>query len=477
MADQLVLYKQITGANADEGEAGAQRAKEASAMLWGVAEAIAGVPKPKLKEALELNGRMFGDKASPFELRHTIADGLLNGRLPPCPWCKCEALEQEGGLITCRGYLEGATACEFKQTAYGVMGSKATAAAEAVPLERVPWVAHPAVEKSLHKAGGLPAAAPSRRLGGAGGAAAAPSGAAGGSAGAGGAAAAAVDDGAASEDEEGIATAQVMAGMSFACVGSVRPSAKELQRIIEEHGGAWVAGSIGDGSCLTHLLSTAAEGLKPTAKQSAKYATALAAGLPVVSGDFVLALARQLPEADADAAVAPAPAPKRAKGVAAKAEAEAAAAAAEAEEEVPLESLKVAELRERLVARGLGSDGKKAVLLARLQQAVAEQGSASGGGSAANPMLLDDEDEVRVLPSSPDEEPKEEEPKAEEEGGKRKKRALPSSFASGAKAKTEAAAAAAAAVEATQGAKLRQRKHMQACLLDTNPHPNPHPNP
>eukprot|EP00964_Phaeocystis_antarctica_P113884 scaffold77858_cov36-Phaeocystis_antarctica.AAC.1 len=123
-----------------------------------------------------------------------------------------------------------------------------------------------------------------------------------------------------------------MAGMSFACVGSVRPSAKELQRIIEEHGGAWVAGSIGDGSCLTHLVSTAAEGLKATAKQSAKYATALAAGLPVVSGDFVLALARQLPEADADAAVAPAPAPKRAKGVAAKAEAEAAAAeAAEAE--------------------------------------------------------------------------------------------------------------------------------------------------
>ena len=38
-------------------------------------------------------------------------------------------------------------------------------------------------------------------------------------------------------------------------------------------------------------------------------------------------------------------------------------------------------------------------------------------------------------------------------------------FASGAKAKAEAAAAAAAAVEAVQGAKLRQRKHMQADLL------------
>ena len=58
-----------------------------------------------------------------------------------------------------------------------------------------------------------------------------------------------------------------------------------------------------------------------------------------------------------------------------------------------------------------------------------------------------------------------EEPKPKAEGGKAKKRALPPSFASGAKAKTEAAAAAAAAVEATQGVKLRQRKHMQAYLL------------
>ena len=137
-ADQLVLYKQITGANADEGDEGAQRAKDASEMLWAVASAIAGVPKPKLKESLELNGRMFGDKASPFELRHTIADGLINGRLPPCPWCACEALEQEGGLITCRGFLEGATACEFKQTAYPVMGAPLTSAPTA--LERVPWV-------------------------------------------------------------------------------------------------------------------------------------------------------------------------------------------------------------------------------------------------------------------------------------------------------------------------------------------------
>ena len=461
-----MLYKQITGANADEGEAGAQRAKEENAMLWSVADAIAGVPKPKLKESLELNGRMFGDKASPFELRHTIADGLLNGRLPPCPWCKCEALEQEGGLITCRGYLEGATACEFKQTSYSVMGSNVTLAADAVPLERVPWVAHPVIEKALHKAGGLPASAPSRRLG----AAAAPSGAAAGSAGAAGAAAAAAaaaDEGAASEDEEGIAEEQVMAGMSFACVGSVRPSAKELQRIVEEHGGTWVPGSIGDGSCLTHLISTAAEGLKPTAKQSAKYAAALAAGLPVVSADFVLALARQLPEAQPEAAAAPTPAPKRARGAAAAGEG---AAGGEAAGEA-LEALKVAELRERLLARGLDDGGRKPALLARLKQAVAEE------GSAANPMVLDEEDEVLVLDDDDDDggdgggggakaEPKAEAAVAgKAAGGRAKKRALPPSFASGAKAKTEAAAAAAAAVEAVQGAKLRQRKHMQADLL------------
>ena len=48
------------------------------------------------------------------------------------------------------------------------------------------------------------------------------------------------------------------------------------------------------------------------------------------------------------------------------------------------------------MARGLESGGKKAVLLARLQQAVAEQ-AVAGQGSASDAMVLDDEEEVHAL--------------------------------------------------------------------------------
>ena len=54
------------------------------------------------------------------------------------------------------------------------------------------------------------------------------------------------------------------------------------------------------------------------------------------------------------------------------------------------------ELKARLVARGLEGGGKKAVLLARLQQAEAVQ-AVAGQGSASDAMVLDVEEEAHVL--------------------------------------------------------------------------------
>ena len=473
--DQVAIFGLFTGAPPDLSAAGVQQAREHSELLWKVQAAIGGVPKPKIKEALELNERLVGDKDSPLVLKHTLADGLAFGRLPKCTWCDCEALVQEGGVIKCSGFMDGATPCAFKQTVFGVFGS--TPSADATPIVRTAWTPHPIIKKALDKAGGLPTNAPALALGvaslyGAGGAA-------------GGSAAApmdVVDDGAESADEDGVAPEHVMAGMSFAVVGAVKPSAKELQQLIESHGGTFVAGSIGDGSCVTHLVSTEAESRKPTSKQAAKYAAAVQAGLPVVSADFVLALASELPDkprkaappdddddfADASSSGGRGKSAKRPKRD-------------EALLTEDLGTLKVPELKERLRERGLEETGKKAVLLERLQTAVDEEQAAAaaattkGAGSAADPLTLDeesdevvevdDDDDVKEVapppPAAPPPPPPEEESKP-----KGKKRALPTSFAGGAAKAAEERAAAAAAVEAVHGAKLRQRKHMRAYLLD-----------
>ena len=52
-----------------------------------------------LAEALEANNRFKTEKTGPAELAHSVADGLICGVLPPCSWCKCEAVHREGGKL------------------------------------------------------------------------------------------------------------------------------------------------------------------------------------------------------------------------------------------------------------------------------------------------------------------------------------------------------------------------------------------
>ena len=177
-----------------------------------------------------------------------------------------------------------------------------------------------------------------------------------------------------SEDEDDVPDDLVMAGMSFASVGSTSMPAAELEALVVAHGGEWVSGnSLGNGACITHLISSEAEARKAVGKRTIKFQAAVDAKKPIVSADYVFALsgtplaAAITPPSPAVARAPPHRSAGSKRGVAEvinldEDEDEAAAAAA-----VDLTKLKVVELRAELEERGLETSGKKAVLLARLQ--------------------------------------------------------------------------------------------------------------
>ena len=237
-----------------------------------------------------------------------------------------------------------------------------------------------------------------------------------------GAAAASAASEAVSENEAGANDDDAMIGMSFACIGTLRPSAGELQQIIEAHGGKFVSGSIGDGSVITHLIASEAESRKPAGKQAAKYAAALSSGVPIVSADFVLALANQREWFEDDEVV------EVIKGGGSSGSSVNAAIDLDTDEDETSEdfgALKVAELRKRCMQMGLDAGGTKAELVERLTEA------------------------ARAAPTS-----------------KKHKGALGKAKAASSPRRKPAQVGADAAPERKFGAALRQRKHMAAYLLD-----------
>ena len=421
-ADQLALAATLHCPPcdaADGTDVGAVRALNAA--MWALKDRLSAVPKKALVEALEANRRFTHEKTSPAELAHSVADGLLCGILPPCPWCQCEAVHREGGKLRCAGFASGMTACMYTATLVSVFGASAAPTADPPAPVRA-FAPTPALERAL-KGWGLPADAPARAVGGwAGPAAPPPKGAANGG-GQAKAAAAPTGGGKAvvptggkgkggkgtggketvvlldssdeeapaggapeSEDEEDVPAGREMAGMSFASVGSVVPAAADLKELVEAHGGEWVSGGVGDGSVLTHLVSTAAEARKPAGKRAAKYAAALAAGVPVVSTAYVQALAGVADGGGGGGGGGG----KRGKKRAAEAsgapidlvrEEEEAAAGARAD--LDIDRLKVAELRAQLASRSLPTGGAKRELVARLRAALdgADSGDSSDSGS------------------------------------------------------------------------------------------------
>ena len=252
-ADQVGLAENISEGCSQPEAAGVKRLNE---MVWEVRDRLVKVPKAALRELIELNGVYVSDKATPAGMLHGISDGIINGKLKPCPWCAGESLELEGTLLRCYGYTSGSTHCTFKaSTGPHLFGGPCVPTpADPATLERTgPWIRTPAIDRAL-KGWALPPDAPVHRLGGAGGAAggAAAAGAGAGAAGAGAGAAsgargkakgkgkaaaaaadvAAVDD--VSEDEE-IAHGHEMMGMSFGTIGTLQPPAKPWPPLPAHH--------------------------------------------------------------------------------------------------------------------------------------------------------------------------------------------------------------------------------------------------
>ena len=423
--------------------------KRLNEMVWEVRGKLEKVPKAALKELIELNGVYVSEKATPAGMLHGIADGLICGKLPPCPWCAGYSLELEGTLLRCYGYQTGSTHCTFKATTGPDLFGGPCVPTQADPkvLERTAaWILTPPIQRAL-KGWVAPPDAPVHKLAGASGG----GGGGGGAAVAGGAGAAAAPvaagngvgasavDEAPSEDEE-VPPEQVMAGMSFATIGTLSPSSAELQALIVEHGGTFIAGSIGDGSVVTHLIASEAEVRKPAGKKASKYAAALEAGVPIVSSKYVLALAgmcdtdeeEEEEEEAVEVVEVVAPPGKRPKVVSGGATADDAIELGDDDDddddeevEVDFDRLTVPKLREMCAHGGLDTSGRKPVLVARLKEA--------GGSSGGRQQKRKSVDGV---------------------GGKP------------AKAAKGGAGSSSAGGEPVVGAKLRQRKHMTKYLLD-----------
>ena len=496
--DQLSLADSfMPGFSAKAPSTEQKRVERLNEMVWEVKAVLEKFPKAALKEVLELNGVYCSDKATPAGMLHGLVDGLVCGLLPACPWCGGQSLEMEGSLVRCYGYVSGSTHCAYRATVpplggQELFGSAATdKQAEPAVLQRTRALQMtPALTRAL-KSWKLPMDAPVRQLGSGGGGANSNGGGNGSSGGGGGGGAggrgvaAATDDEPVDEpvdepsaDEEGVDAADTMLGMRFASIGTLRPPAAELKEIVTAHGGTWVEGAIGDGSIITHLIASEAEVRKPVGKRSAKYSAALEGGVPIVSAAYVLALAGELPEEDAQDEIGgeeAVPVPKRARGAADKGagssgdaidvdaleeepmevvedEREAKEEEEEEEEEEALASLKVAELRAMLSAKGLEVSGRKAALVQRLVDCRtakrAKTGTGLAGGIVAASGVAD----------------------GGASGGS--KRRLPSNASAAAPKGEGIAATVPPAKPASRpagprpsGVLLRQRKHMAAYLL------------
>jgi hypothetical protein len=186
------------------------------------------------------------------------------------------------------GYSIGSTHCTYKaSTGVSVWGGQAatTSADPAVLAREGAWTLTPVVQRAL-KGWSPPADAPVHKLGGGSGGGGSGGGGSGGGGGGGcggGSGCGGCGEEVPSEDEEDVEPGTEMAGMAFACIGTLNPPTAEIAAIVGEHGGTFVSGAVGDGSLITHLIASEAEVRKPKGKRAQKYSAALDGGVPIVS--------------------------------------------------------------------------------------------------------------------------------------------------------------------------------------------------
>ena len=130
--DQVEIVEMM-GKTVEKGAA-TEALKARSDKLYALIEVLQGMTKANIKELCEANGsQVHGDKAAPPDMAYTAADGLLYGKLGECPWCKSEALQQEGNLVRCMGYLTAGTRCTYSICEGPLFGSAPCTKVGALP--------------------------------------------------------------------------------------------------------------------------------------------------------------------------------------------------------------------------------------------------------------------------------------------------------------------------------------------------------
>eukprot|EP00741_Cyanophora_paradoxa_P007542 tig00001154_g7294.t2 len=130
-AHQQEAPKAAVAAVAKSAGAGRQEseAEKVAKALWGVKDALGGLVKSgelrkeQLKAICRANGQGEGNTES--ALIGLVADGLVFGRIPPCPVCKESKVVYEAGAYRCRGNVSEWTSCtwvgnEMERTDYTI---------------------------------------------------------------------------------------------------------------------------------------------------------------------------------------------------------------------------------------------------------------------------------------------------------------------------------------------------------------------
>jgi len=81
--------------------------------IWELKEELKKLSKNELKEILNLNNQP--DTGGIPDLISRVADGILNGKIPPCPQCNNSGghLHYEDGKYICHGNISAWTKCTF----------------------------------------------------------------------------------------------------------------------------------------------------------------------------------------------------------------------------------------------------------------------------------------------------------------------------------------------------------------------------
>lgn len=262
--------------------------KKWNEILWSFKDQLAdsSLGLKALQPILDTNNRYYVEKKlKVVNAIDVIADGLLFGRLPPCPLCECEALTQLGPEYKCSGWISGATKCTFHWVLFYLTAPDVPVLNEANPgvkeeeLDRVGLFALPESTKLLpfFSKWKPPVIAPGiKRFGSP-------------------LKCTATGEKAPSvqrkqvfdseeEDERDVPKGKELCGLTVSSIGNTVPLRKELILLVEKHGGRYV-------DYLDNFVRFLLVGDDiGAAKETKRYQDAVSLGIPVMHCSFINAL-------------------------------------------------------------------------------------------------------------------------------------------------------------------------------------------